>query len=171
MARPDPLELARQIRPAMTKLYVTYFRTAEQSELTGPQLSIMHRIQDHGPSRVRQLADAEGVRMPTASNTINQLEKQGLVRRLRADEDRRGVTVELTELGELTLERVGEERTQFLAEMLGSLDDDNLDQLAQAATAIMALAEAYAEPDKATRAAADVAAGQPAGQAADQAGE
>ena len=33
----DALELARRVRPAMTKLYVSYFRTAEHSELTGPQ--------------------------------------------------------------------------------------------------------------------------------------
>ena len=58
----------------MTRLYVTYFRTAEQSTLSGPQLSILHRLEDDGPSRIRQLAEAEGVRMPTASNTINQLE-------------------------------------------------------------------------------------------------
>lgn len=89
----EALELARRVRPAMTKLYVSYFRTAEHSELTGPQLSIMTRIAEHGPSRISQLADAEGVRMPTASNTINQLEKRGLVQRTRAVEDRRGVSV------------------------------------------------------------------------------
>lgn len=112
----EALELARRVRPAMTKLYVSYFRTAEHSELTGPQLSIMTRIAEHGPSRISQLADAEGVRMPTASNTINQLEKRGLVQRTRAVEDRRGVSVELTELGMQELKRVGEERTQSLAE-------------------------------------------------------
>ena len=68
--------------------------------------------------------------------------------------------MELTELGELTLERVGEERTQFLAEMLDSLDDGNLGQLAEAANAIMALAEAYAEPEKATSGSARRNAGQ-----------
>lgn len=142
--RPDSVDIARRIRPAMTKLYVTYFRTADQSELSGPQLSLMHRINDHGPSRIRQLADAEGVRMPTASNTINQLEKRGLVTRVRAEEDRRGVTVELTDLGKQELERVGEERTRYLAEMLGTLDDANLTLISDAVDAINALAETYA---------------------------
>ena len=142
--RPDSVDIARRIRPAMTKLYVTYFRTADQSELSGPQLSLMHRINDHGPSRIRQLAVAEGVRMPTASNTINQLEKRGLVTRVRAEEDRRGVTVELTDLGKQELERVGEERTRYLAEMLGTLDDANLTLISDAVDAINALAETYA---------------------------
>ena len=142
--RPDAVELARRIRPAMTKLYVSYFRNAEHSELTGPQLSIMHRIAEGGPSRVRQLADAEGVRMPTASNTIKQLEGRGLVSRVRATDDRRGVTVELTDLGREELERVGEERIHSLAEMLATLDDENLTLVEQAADAINALANTYA---------------------------
>ena len=141
----DALELARRVRPAMTKLYVSYFRTAEHSELTGPQLSIMTRIAEHGTSRISQLADAEGVRMPTASNTINQLEKRGLVQRTRAVEDRRGVSVELTELGMQELKRVGEERTQSLAEMISTLDENHLKLIEQAADAINALAETYAE--------------------------
>lgn len=141
----DALELARRVRPAMTKLYVSYFRTAEHSELTGPQLSIMTRIAEHGPSRISQLADAEGVRMPTASNTINQIEKRGLVQRTRAVEDRRGVSVELTELGMQELKRVGEERTQSLADMISTLDEDHFKLIEQAADAINALAETYAE--------------------------
>ena len=141
----DALELARRVRPAMTKLYVSYFRTAEHSELTGPQLSIMTRIAEHGPSRISQLADAEGVRMPTAANTINPLDNRGLVQRTRAVEDRRGVSVELTELGMQELKRVGEERTQSLAEMISTLDENHLKLIEQAADAINALAETYAE--------------------------
>lgn len=139
------MELARLIRPAMTKLYVTYFRTADTSELSGPQLSLMQRIEEYGPSRIRRLADAEGVRMPTASNTINQLEQRGLVKRVRSEEDRRGVTVELTELGVQELERVGEERTRYLANMLNTLDDENLILMSKGVDAVNALAETYAE--------------------------
>lgn len=133
----------------MTKLYVTYFRTADASELSGPQLSIMHRIEDSGPSRISQLAEAEGVRMPTASNTINQLENRGLVRRVRSTEDRRGVTVELTKEGAAELKRVGEERTKFLADMLDTLDTENLIMLARGADAINALADSYTEAEDA----------------------
>lgn len=143
--RPEAVEIASRVRPALTKLYVTYFRTAEHSELSGPQLSLLQRLQDFGPSRIRQLADAEGVRMPTASNTINQLERQGLVSRARATEDRRGVTVELTDLGKRKLEQVGEERTNFLADMFATLDDDNLRNFSIAADAINALADSYTQ--------------------------
>lgn len=146
---PDPVELARRIRPALTRLYVSYFRTADHSELTGPQLSIMHRLQETGPCRIRQLAEAEGVQMPTASNSVNLLERRGLVQRSRVAADRRGVTVELTDLGRQVLERVGEERTQSLAAMLATLAPEELASLTTSVDAINALARSYnaAEPD------------------------
>lgn len=146
--RPDPAHIARQIRPAMTSLYVTYFRKAEQSDLTGPQLSILRRLEQHGPTRISAIAQAEGVRMPTASNTINQLEKRDLVRRVRAEDDRRGVSVELTSYGRRELARVGDERTQYLAEMLGLLDDDSLRKLEDVVDVINELSELYVNTDE-----------------------
>ncbi|MCT2338332.1 MarR family winged helix-turn-helix transcriptional regulator [Corynebacterium sp. p3-SID1056] len=142
-AQPDPYDIAQRIRPAMTSLYVTYFRTAEHSDLTGPQLSILSRLAEEGPTRISRIAEAEGVRMPTASNTVNQLEKRGLVHRIRSEDDRRGVSVETTKLGREELERVGEERTRYLGEMLGTLDGDSLRKLDSVTDIINLLAEAY----------------------------
>lgn len=142
---PDPVDVARRLRPALTKIYVAYFRAAEHSALSGPQLSLLQRLDEFGPSRIRQLAAAEGVRMPTASNTINQLERAGLVSRERALDDRRGVMVQITDLGRQRLELVGEERTKFLAEMLATLDDANLEHISEVTDAIDALANAYTQ--------------------------
>ncbi|AWB84903.1 MarR family winged helix-turn-helix transcriptional regulator [Corynebacterium liangguodongii] len=140
---PDPYAIAQRIRPAATSLYVMYFRTAHQSDLTGPQLSIMTRLKHDGPCRINRLAEAEGVRMPTASNTVNQLEKRGLVTRVRDDADRRGVSVQLTTQGEAELLRVGEERTKYLAEMLGTLPEEELRRFDEAADIINTLADHY----------------------------
>lgn len=139
----DPLDIAARIRPSLTKLYVTYFRVADQSDLTGPQLSIMTRLQENGASRISQVAQEEGIRMPTASNALHQLEQRDLVRRIREETDRRGVRVELTPLGERELERVGAERTRYLADMIATLDDEHLAKAAELADVINALAETY----------------------------
>ncbi|SES14470.1 MarR family winged helix-turn-helix transcriptional regulator [Corynebacterium cystitidis] len=139
----DPMDIAARIRPSMTKLYVTYFRIADQSDLTGPQLSIMTRLKDNGASRISQVAHDEGIRMPTASNALHQLEQRGLVRRIREETDRRGVRVELTAVGERELERVGEERTRYLADMLATLDDEHLAKAADLVDVINALANSY----------------------------
>jgi len=127
----------------MTKLYVMYFRIAEQSDLTGPQLSIMARLRDNGPARISQIAREEGIRMPTASNALHQLEQRELVERIRDEHDRRGVRVQLTGLGESELERVGEERTKYLAEMLGTLSEDDLARVGELTDIINKLADNY----------------------------
>lgn len=140
----EALRIAADIRPAMTSLYVAYFRNAQHSDLTGPQLSVLHRLGFNGPTRISKLAGDEGVRLPTASNTVNQLEKRDLVRRVRSEDDRRGVTVELTDFGRAELERVGAERTRSLAQMLGTLDDGALHQLDSLTGVLNELARAYA---------------------------
>ena len=128
----------------MTKLYVMYFRIAEQSDLTGPQLSIMARLKSNGPSRISQIAREEGLRVPTASNALHQLEQRELVERIRDEQDRRGVRVQLTRLGESELERVGEERTKYLAEMLGTLSEEDLAQVSEMTDIVNKLADNYA---------------------------
>ena len=143
MTTPTPEDIAARIRPAMTKLYVMYFRIAEQSDLTGPQLSIMARLQDNGPSRISQIAREEGIRMPTASNALHQLEQRELVERIRDEQDRRGVRVRLTSLGETELERVGAERTRYLAEMLGTLGEEDLVRVGDLVEIINKLADSY----------------------------
>ena len=141
---PEALRIAADIRPAMTSLYVAYFRNAENSDLTGPQLSVLHRLGFTGPTRISKLAADEGVRLPTVSNTVNQLEQRELVRRVRSEQDRRAVTVELTEFGRAELERVGAERTRSLAQMLDTLDDAALQQLDTLTGILNDLARAYA---------------------------
>jgi len=140
----EAMRIAADIRPAMTSLYVAYFRNAEDSDLTGPQLSVLHRLGFSGPTRISRLAAEEGVRLPTASNTVNQLEKRNLVRRVRSVDDRRGVSVELTDFGRAELERVGAERTRSLAQMLSALDAEALEKLDSLTGVLNDLARAYA---------------------------
>lgn len=143
MASPTPEDIAARIRPALTKLYVMYFRIAEQSDLTGPQMSIMARLKENGPARISQIAREEGIRMPTASNALHQLEQRNLVERIRDEHDRRGVRVQLTRLGESELERVGDERNKYLAEMLATLGEEDLDRISEVTDIINHLADSY----------------------------
>ncbi len=58
-------------------------------------------------SNLSDLAEIQGVSLPTMSNTVTSLEQQGWVKRNRSEQDRRVVMVELTpagcdKLGELT---------------------------------------------------------------------
>lgn len=139
----SPEAVSEQLRPAMTKLYVTYFRKATQSSLTGPQLTILSHLEDGRTERISEIARQEGIRMPTASNTLHQLEHRELVARVRDTSDRRGVLVQITEKGKQELTKVGDERTRYFAQMLSTLDESELQQLTAVVPLIHKMADNY----------------------------
>ena len=68
---------------------------------------------------------------------------RNLVERIRDEHDRRGVRVQLTRLGESELERVGNERNKYLAEMLATLGEEDLDRISEVTDIINHLADSY----------------------------
>ncbi|ALC07028.1 transcriptional regulator [Corynebacterium deserti GIMN1.010] len=138
-------ELAVRVRPALTKLYVLYFRRSTNSDLSGPQLTILSRLEENGPSRISRIAELEDIRMPTASNALHQLEQLGLVERIRDTKDRRGVQVQLTDHGRKELERVNNERNAEMARMLENLTPEQLARTEELVDIITELADVYGD--------------------------
>lgn len=138
-----PYEVAEAIRADMTVLYVNYFRLAESGDLTGPQLTILSMLDKEGPSRVSDIAQKEGIQMPTASNAIHNLEKRGMVKRERDPFDRRGILVSITNFGHTTVLEVGKQRTEHLADMFSVLNQDELEMCYKLAPVIKKLASSY----------------------------
>lgn len=137
------MEIARALRPALTRLYLLYFRKSQQSHISQAQLSIMMILQSNGPMRISQIAATEAIRMPTASNAVNQLEIMGLVTRVRDVSDRRGVRVQLTERGENELVDLDESRSAQLAGMLANLSPDELEKVEQLVPMVELILERY----------------------------
>ncbi|QFQ03407.1 putative HTH-type transcriptional regulator YusO [Corynebacterium urogenitale] len=140
-----PLEIASELRPALSRLFLLYFRQAETFSVSQAQMSIMTILQDNGPMRISQIAHAEAIRMPTASNAINQLETMGLVTRVRDVSDRRGVRVELTDKGRTELEEIGKSRNLALARMLEHLNPEELKQAEEFAPMFDTILHRYSE--------------------------
>ncbi|NLZ57387.1 MAG: MarR family transcriptional regulator [Corynebacterium sp.] len=138
-----PEDLAARVRPALTKLYVLYFRRSVNSDLSGPQLTILSRLAENGPSRISRIAELEDIRMPTASNALHQLEQLGLVERIRDTKDRRGVQVQLTDRGAEELKRVNSERDEQMAEVLKMLPPEKLERAEELVDIITELSEVY----------------------------
>lgn len=139
----DALDVARHIQPALNKLLLIFQRTAEGTSLTTSQVSIMNQLRLRGPSRVSTIAAAELIRMPTASNALYQLERQGFVERHRDKKDRRGVLVALTERGESELDLVSQQRAEALAAILCWLEPEELEEAREVGGLISKLAEVY----------------------------
>lgn len=60
----------------------------------------------HAPKRAGELAEQASITRPSLSALIATLEKQGWIRRMTVDADKRGVRLELTQKGLATIERV-----------------------------------------------------------------
>lgn len=139
------LEIAKKLRLPLTRLYLLYFRQTESSHISMAQLSILMILEENGPMRISQIAATETIRMPTASNAVNQLETMELVTRVRDTSDRRGVSVTLTDKGREELRRLGDERAEQLASMLDSLSEEELKEVADATSVIELVLRRYTE--------------------------
>src|SRR5699024_3861768 len=117
--------------------------TTEGGSLTTSQVSIMNQLKARGAARVSQVAAAELIRMPTASNALYQLEQRNLIERSRDQQDRRGVMVQLTKKAAADLQRVSSERAEALAGILRWLDAEGPQTAREVSDFINKLAEIY----------------------------
>jgi MarR family transcriptional regulator, organic hydroperoxide resistance regulator len=106
-------ELAIAIQDPAAEEFLTAFDTFVQAvrrargapaqggerALTLSQYALLSGLSDRADARVRELAAEAGVTASTATRILDALDRRGIVRRHRTDEDRRVVTVTLTELG------------------------------------------------------------------------
>ena len=74
------------------------------------------------PRSLTELAQLQGVSLPTMSNSISTLVEKGWVTRTSPVDDRRVAIIEVTPLGQATVDRVGKAAETHLAEKLAVLD-------------------------------------------------
>jgi DNA-binding MarR family transcriptional regulator len=77
---------------------------AEGPALTLSQYGLLQGLVGRGSARARELADEAGIAPSTATRILDALERRGIVRRRRADDDRRAVAITLTPLGHEVLQ-------------------------------------------------------------------
>jgi DNA-binding MarR family transcriptional regulator len=78
--------------------------TGGEGSLTLSQYGLLQALSGRQAARVRDLADEAGIAPSTATRILDALERRAIVRRTRSAEDRRGVTVSLTQEGRQALD-------------------------------------------------------------------
>ena len=73
--------------------------------LTGPQLVVMRTISAHRDITVGGVARQVSLSQATVTNIIDRLEARGLVERVRSSQDKRKVTVSITDPGQELLDK------------------------------------------------------------------
>ena len=92
-----------------------------EGDISPAQLHLLRALAETPRSRIGELAEAAGVAPPTATRMLDGLERDGIIRRVPAADDRRAVEVELTGPGERILATREEELAERRRTVFASL--------------------------------------------------
>jgi len=139
MSFDESLELSRELRPMLPRLYHLSRRRIPGWDLTASQSSVMSTLVDRGPMRMGELAALEGVQLPSATSVVNGLVKLDLVERRADPADRRAVVIDLTRKGREQVDQLVERRNQSFALLLERLPEQDRKLLQDALPAVVRL--------------------------------
>jgi DNA-binding MarR family transcriptional regulator len=136
-AQPDaPSEAAARLRTVVGRLGRRLGSSGPGGGLTASQLSVLGAVARHGPIRLSDLADHEGINPTMLSRIVGKLDDAGLIVRRCDDRDRRAFHVEVTPDGRAEHDRIVARRTETLATGLARLTPEEREQLIAALPAL-----------------------------------
>ena len=99
------------------------------AQLNIQELRVVEFLGDGGPRMMRELAEFLNVAVNSVTSIVDNLEKKELVRRVRSEEDRRIIHVELTSSGGLIYQDALNCVLQLHRTMLGALTEEEQEVL------------------------------------------
>ena len=81
------------------------------------------------PRNLSELAEQQAVSLPTMSNTISKMAREGWLQRTRATHDRRILLIEITPAGQALLSEISGQIIEKIAHILDPLSTKDLDAL------------------------------------------
>lgn len=97
--------------------------------ITVPQLMLLREVYHSPDISVRELSEKLGLAKSTVSGIVDRLERQGVVRRVRDDEDRRVVKIKLEAKSLAMRETLGAIKTNYLANLIKKLTPEETEQI------------------------------------------
>jgi DNA-binding MarR family transcriptional regulator len=120
-------------------------RRGRSSDISIPQFRTMRFIQRNPDSSLSDLAEHLGLTLPSVSKLVDGLVKQKLISRKESAEDRRKITLLLTETGTSMVDSARTSARTHLAEKLKHLSDEELQMISRA---MLMLHPIFANQDK-----------------------
>lgn len=131
---------AAELRLAVFRLARRLRAERGEHPLSDPQHLALAALYHEGPMSLGEMAARDRVSAPSMNRTVNCLEEQGYVTRVADREDRRRVSVTITEAGSTLVEEVKRRRTNWLAHAMSELTDAEQQQLVAATPLLHRLA-------------------------------
>jgi DNA-binding MarR family transcriptional regulator len=133
-------EQAARLRLAITRT-ARRLRQTGDSGLGASGLSGLATIERRGPLTPSELAEAEGIKRPTATKIVSRLEEAGLVGRAPDPSDGRCSLISVTADGTKMLRELRGRKDAYLAERLDNLPDRDVATLRRAAAILERMLE------------------------------
>lgn len=121
----------------LTRSVAAELRRGEKS-LNAAHLGALAMLAER-PCNLSELAEYQGVSLPTMSGSISRLETRGWVQRVRSTADRRVVMVELTPKGRQRLIEMVQQAEAYLVGLLEKLEPAERETLAAGLTVLQKL--------------------------------
>jgi DNA-binding MarR family transcriptional regulator len=109
-----------------------FTRYTRATGLSLAQMNVLLHLYYRGPSEVMTLTDLMQVSPAGASQMVERMVQQGLVRRVESPEDRRVREVHLTDQGRAAVEASIAARRQWMESLMALLTDEQEEAIAQA---------------------------------------
>lgn len=102
----------------------------QDAGISGVKLFVlMNIINNEGPMSISQLARIMRFGKSNATQIVDRMETDGLVRRVRNPEDRRGVVIEITDEGQARLNEGLQVRSRVAQELMGDISEEEMNQM------------------------------------------
>jgi DNA-binding MarR family transcriptional regulator len=135
----SPELVASDLRPVLLRLARELRKETEQLGITARQVTLLWLVKRSPGLSLAELAAEERISPPALSGNVDRLERVGLLQRVRSQDDRRRVGLELTEEGARLLRRVRARRTTWLTQRMRDLDPAELEAIEAAIPALQRL--------------------------------
>lgn len=129
-------ELARNLKQMTDEVMIWRHKILRNEALTRPGLFIMHFVSNKGPLKLTECSAILGVSKPTVTKIVDNLEKDGFVRRIKEGRDRRSYFVHLTDQGKDKLGLLDNQLEKVFLQAIGDLGDEDVRSLSSSVSIV-----------------------------------
>ena len=106
-------------------------QTDDKKELSSAKLAVLQMVKRFNPSTLKELANRQGVALPTMSKIVDELQKRSLIIRAQSKEDARQRWIVPTQKGIQQLKTAEQENEDFWNQRVAKLSKQDLTQLSE----------------------------------------
>ncbi len=125
------LELWEKLSKAYDKVRKVQSKQMFEQKLTTPQFGVLEILHKMGPVPLKKISEEMMVTGANITCVVDNLEKEGFVKRIPSKEDRRVIHADLTPQGKAKIESIMPAYSESMAAVIGSLNDHEQKELSK----------------------------------------